>query len=214
MKAKVYILTCIDKSVIKVGVTRKDISFRLNDLHRECQELNFSCLYEKSFESDTAYRVEKEVLRILKTLGKPIGYKFSGSSECVIVDSVSEVVPKLTRCLESFTDEPPSAPLDNVVGDLTIPAWLLHAKCVKHKDMGAEPIVLTLSDKVVYAALVQSKQIQQKEIADSLRVSVSVVEKCVRRLVENGLITVDKVKVLGFITSNSYSAASDFVVTE
>lgn len=214
MKAKVYILACIEKNVVKVGVTRNDIKFRINNLHRECRELNFSCFYEKPFESNTAYKIEKEMLKVLKTMGSPIDYKFDGSGECVAVDCVSHVVDVLINHLEGFIDEPAIAPLDNTVGDLTIPAWLLQVKCVKHKDKDNEPIVLTLSDKLIYAALVQAKDIQQKEIADSLRVSVSVVEKCVRRLAENGLISVNRVKVLGFITSNSYSAASDFVITE
>lgn len=214
MKAKVYILACLDNNIVKVGVTRKDIKFRIDSLHRECRELNFSCFYEKSFESGTAYKVEKEMLKVLKTMGSPIDYKFDGSGECVVVDCPVSTVSVLIRNLEGFDDEATVAPLNNTVGDLTIPAWLLQAKCVKHRDSDKEPIVLTLTDKLLYAALVQSGSIQQKELADSLRVSVSVVEKCVRRLTENGLISVTKKKVLGFIANNYYAAIWDFTITE
>lgn len=154
------------------------------------------------------------MLKVLKTMGSPIDYKFDGSGECVVVDCPISTVSVLIRNLEGFADEATVAPLDNMVGDLTIPAWLLQAKCVKHKDGNKEPIVLTLTDKLLYAALVQSGSIQQKELADSLRVSVSVVEKCVRRLTENGLISVTKEKVLGFIANNSYHVAWDFTITE
>lgn len=214
MKAKVYILACLDNNIVKVGVTRNDIKFRLGNLRRECQELNFSCFYEKPFESETAYKVEKEMLKILKTMGSPLDQKFNGSGECVAVDCPISTVSVLIRNLEGFEDEQTVVPLNNAVGDLTIPAWLLQAKCVKHKETDKEPIVLTLTDKLIYAALVQSGNIQQKELADSLRVSVSVVEKCVRRLTENGLISVTKEKVLGFIANNSYTAIWDFTITE
>lgn len=214
-KTKVYIFADYVNSIVKVGVTRLDTKTRIDSLCRDSGLFRFECVHAREFDGKTAYRVEKFMLDKLYEFGAKLDFTFSGSTECVYVESnIDSHLNELINHLDSVEYEYKQFEIpENNVGDVTIPKWLVQTQFISKRHDQEKPLMLTVVDKFVYSAAVSICTISQKELANSLRVSVSVVEKSVRRLVENGMLEVVKCQTgLGCIKSNSYFAKEDFII--
>lgn len=214
-KATVYIFADGNNSIIKVGVTRLDVKFRISTLKSASQFIDFECVYQREFDSSTAYKVEKVLLKELFMFGSPLSQRFDGSTECALVnDKFANCVWHLVSKLESIHYEPTvQVTPENVVGDIVIPSWLVETQFVAKNKQQETPLMLTLADKMVYCAATSACEISQKDLASSLRVSISLVEKSVRRLVDSGMLEVRRFKSgSGCIKSNAYYAKEDFII--
>jgi len=86
---KLYLLQSDDW--IKVGITNKEVADRLLQVNRASPQ-KFKAVTEYNLGGQECSDIETRILRILRTIAKPVIQKFHGSSECFYGISAIEVI--------------------------------------------------------------------------------------------------------------------------
>lgn len=96
-----YILSC--DGIVKVGITNHPPEQRLKQIIKK-SDIPFEIVYTYTSSGDTIAKAEKEVLKMLRNISKPISERFTGSTECfrgISYTAVANIVCDVLKGLEA-----------------------------------------------------------------------------------------------------------------